>query len=194
MARIQKIFGIFPWIFCHIFYTSHTLHIPPATAISTQILLQDLIHIHLHLIPHSHVDPMWKSSPSEYSKSTNSILQGVVMSLIQNSNRTFIWESIFFLDLFLTSHGSQNICDLFSGQLEAKETMTWCREHISSHQDSSSRCCSMKEALIQLLSTGQLELVGGGWVSNDETLTDFESKLNNYAVGRRWISRHLGPQ
>jgi hypothetical protein len=160
------------------------------------------LQINLHLIPHSHVDPMWKHSPEEYSKDTNKILEGVVLSLIQSPNRTFIWESIFFLDLFLTSLGSSTICERFSQQLDREAAKAWC---VGSHRvgagvapvsgsRSGSRCCSMREALWKVVSNGQLELVGGGWVSHDETLTDFESKLDNYAAGRRWIAHEFGIQ
>jgi hypothetical protein len=189
VSEHEKIFRIMAWIF--IFYCYSYIYLLVAAA--PDVTSTNQIHVHLHIIPHSHVDPMWKSSPHEYSKSTNKILEGVVLSLIQNPNRTFIWESIFFLDIFLASHGSQNICDLFS-QLEQKETNKWCHKHSPIYPHSSSPCCSMKEAVVKLLSLGQLELVGGGWVSHDETLTDFESKLDNYAVGRHWISRNLGTQ
>jgi alpha-mannosidase II len=157
------------------------------------------LEINVHLIPHSHVDPMWKFSPDEYSKETNRILEGAVLSLIQNPNRTFIWESVFFLDLFLTSFGSSNICDHFSQhQLDREVAKTWCGSRhglalaAARGAGGLNRCCSMKEAISKVVSSGQLELVGGGWVSHDETLTDFESKLDNYAAGRRWIAHELG--
>jgi lysosomal alpha-mannosidase len=174
-----KICGIFAWILFLCCFSGCCLF---STASPNRI------HVSLHLLPHSHVDPMWKSSPHEYSKTTNKILEGAVMSLIQNPNRTFIWESVFFLDVFLTSHGSQNICDLFASQLEQKETKKWCGVHLSS------RCCSVKDAVMKLFSNGQLELVGGGWVSHDESLTDYESKLDNFVAGRRWITQKLGPR
>lgn len=152
--------------------------------------------INIHIIPHSHVDPMWKASPHEYSKITRSILEGVVLSLIDNSNRTFIWESIFFLDLYLHSHGRMSICDVYSNQRNRELLKDWCNLESNSREINpeivSNKCCTMKEAFAQLLSNGQLEFVGGGWVSHDETLTDYESKLDNYMIGRRWIAKEFG--
>lgn len=153
--------------------------------------------LNIHIIPHSHVDPMWKALPHEYLKTTNKILEGVILSLIHSPNRTFVWESIYFLDNFLTNYGSMSVCDIYS-QRDQELLKEWCKSYSNIHQDHhhifSRKCCTMKQALAHLISTGQFELVGGGWVSHDETLTDYQSKLDNYMIGRRWIAKELGIQ
>ena len=55
-------------------------------------------------------------------------------------------------------------------------------------------CFSFKESLLFLLEKQQLELVGGGWVSHDEALTDFSSALSSMTLGRSWIVESLGKE
>lgn len=140
------------------------------------------ISINIHLIPHSHVDPIWKETSKEYLIKTNEILKSILKGLILNSSRTFIWESIYYLDEFLTLNNHYNICYLYENQIEKKKLKEWCN------------CCTIKQTILKLLQNGQLELVGGGWISHDETLTNFDGKINNYITGRRWIFNNFGKE
>lgn len=48
-----------------------------------------------------------------------------------------------------------------------------------------------KKALKDLISNGKFEIVGGGWVQNDEALPDFESVLRQHEVGFDYIQKEL---
>ena len=46
--------------------------------------------------------------------------------------------------------------------------------------------------LKQLIAEGRLEIVGGGWVMNDEALVDFESLTRQMVAGHRFFKNVLG--
>jgi len=49
-----------------------------------------------------------------------------------------------------------------------------------------------KEPLKKLISQGRFEIIGGGWVQNDEALPDFESVLRQHEIGFNYIKKELG--
>ena len=143
-------------------------------------------HIQVHLIPHSHVDPMWLFTSGEYIQRTQIILEKTILTLLLDEKKTFVWESIFFLDDFLTRQGSRSVCSPRSSI-----HMTAVNKKILKDKYN---CFSFKESLLFLLEKQQLELVGGGWVSHDEALTDFSSALSSMTLGRSWIVESLGKE
>jgi hypothetical protein len=130
--------------------------------------------ITIHIIPHSHVDPMWLMTSDEYSLRTNVILKEIIHFLYRNKRRTFVWESPFFLNHFMNTIG-------------ASETL--CTKPLPS-----SSCMTYNDMLHVILDRQQLEIVGGGWISQDEALSDFSSSYDNLLTGRHWIHSNLGPE
>lgn len=45
----------------------------------------------------------------------------------------------------------------------------------------------MKDKLTSLLWEGKIEIVGGGWVQHDETLTTYKMQLANIETGINWL-------
>jgi hypothetical protein len=129
--------------------------------------------VRLHIIPHSHVDPMWVKTSESYKTVVHTILKNVLISLLENRNRTFIWESPYFLDSFINEYGKHTTCSIFN-------------------HNKGIRCKNFLEAIKYLTENGQLEMVGGGWVSHDEALTSAIQGIDNIATGREWISNTIG--
>ena len=142
-------------------------------------------HIQVHVVPHSHVDPMWLFTSKEYSQRTRLILEKTILTLLLDEKKTFVWESIFFLDNFLKQQGDKSICDALTPEQKYNSNI-WDVFSVTFN------CTSFKKSIVHLLKTKQLELVGGGWISYDEALTDFSSGLNDLALGRSWIANTLG--
>lgn len=141
--------------------------------LSALIIVLVSCRINVHIFPHSHLDPLWLFNPMEYSIQTNMILEGVMKSLLEDRQRTFIWESPFFLDMFLNSHGNQTVCF-------TKTTLE------------NSTCIQYSDAMQFLINRGQIELVGGGWTSHDEALCNFYGSVDDIATGREWINSMFG--
>jgi alpha-mannosidase II len=43
-----------------------------------------------------------------------------------------------------------------------------------------------------MVSTGQIEIAGGGWVMNDEAAAHYDSIINQMACGHEWVYQNLG--
>ena len=51
---------------------------------------------------------------------------------------------------------------------------------------------AMKEALKKVIANGQLEIVTGGWIMADESLSHYETMLEELTEGHDWLIRALG--
>lgn len=130
--------------------------------------------VNIHIVPHTHLDPMWRSTPSEYQEVVDKILSSSIQSLLENRNRTFAWESMHFLHNFLLRYGEISSCGQLTSNPQEK------------------KCFTFRGAVKFLLESGQLEFVGGGWTAQDEALTDFYGSLDDLSLGRRYIRNEFG--
>lgn len=121
--------------------------------------------ITIHVIPHSHMDPMWLFRPDEYAQRADLIMDGVLRELLHHRHKTFTWEGVYFLHHFLLHHGSENTCNRWS-------------------QKVSNKCMTMHEVLLFLINRKQFEVVGGTYTAFDEALTNSYASLNNIITGR----------
>ena len=39
-----------------------------------------------------------------------------------------------------------------------------------------------------IIESGRIELVGGGWIQHDETLSSFRQQNTNVETGKKWIN------
>ena len=64
-----------------------------------------LCDINIHIIPHTHLDPGWLKTPEEYyqEESVGLIFSTVLTSLINNSDRTFIINEIYYFKIWYQS-------------------------------------------------------------------------------------------
>lgn len=46
-----------------------------------------------------------------------------------------------------------------------------------------------KKDLAKLINSGQLEIVGGGWVQHDETLTTYYQQMTQMEAGIDWLQK-----
>jgi alpha-mannosidase len=92
---------------------------------------------------------------------------------------------------YYTEHGSK-IMNTMLHLLEENPSRKFCWSEafflaswLKDHPD-------YKDRLKTLIKNGQLEIVGGGWVMNDEALTDFESVARQVEAGHRFLREELG--
>ena len=50
----------------------------------------------------------------------------------------------------------------------------------------------MRDFVKELVSTGRLNLVNGGWSAPDETVTNYEDLLSNFMIGHRFLQQEFG--
>ena len=50
----------------------------------------------------------------------------------------------------------------------------------------------MKTKVQRLVSKGQLEFVGGGWVQHDEALNDLDTITLQLEIGHTWLKKTFG--
>ena len=45
----------------------------------------------------------------------------------------------------------------------------------------------VKDQLTKLIDNGQIEIVGGGWIQHDETLSTYKQQISNMNIGLDWL-------
>jgi alpha-mannosidase len=92
---------------------------------------------------------------------------------------------------YYTEHGSK-IMNTMLTLLEEKQDRKFCWSEafffaswLKDHPDYTAR-------LRKLVENGQLEIAGGGWVMNDEALTDFEGVARQVEAGHSFLRENLG--
>jgi alpha-mannosidase II len=107
-----------------------------------------------------------------YYIKTVSILKNVITSLVQDKRRTFVWESVLFLERFMQEDGLEVFSAYFSGCKMCRKTYA--------------------ETLKALIQAGQLELVGGGYISHDEALSQPRAAMDQMALGLSYLRQEFG--
>ena len=115
--------------------------------------------ITVYLVAHSHLDPGWIETFEHYYQSkVKKILMNVVEEL---------------------SVGELMLLD---------KKFTWCETSFLKRfwEDRSVKQIT-KSRLASLIWEGKFEIVGGGWVQHDESLTNFKAQLLNMEAGLKWL-------
>ena len=104
--------------------------------------------LNLFLLPHSHLDPGWIMTFEEYyTLKVKKILENVIDD---------IWEDKF------------NISKKF----------TWCETSFLQRFWTDPKVAAVSKSRLEvLLRSGQFEIVGGGWVQHDESLTTYKMQI-----------------
>ncbi|KAJ2082700.1 mannosyl-oligosaccharide 1,3-1,6-alpha-mannosidase activity protein [Coemansia sp. RSA 988] len=119
----------------------------------------------LHMLTHSHSDIGWNLSlKGYYLASVHGVMQRVTRELWADERRRFTWGDLPFLEIWMTEEGEKG-----SGLKVNGREVTW------------------RQAVITLVQRGQLDIVGGGYVSADEGLTTWWAHNSILDVGHRLL-------
>ncbi|KAL7675293.1 hypothetical protein ACOME3_001556 [Neoechinorhynchus agilis] len=118
--------------------------------------------LNIHIIPHSHMDVGWLKTVEEYYYGLN--------DQIQHAGVQFIFDSVV-KELTLDHDKTFVFCEM------AYFWRWWMRQSNST-----------KHTVKSLLTNGQLQIVGGGWVSNDEACAHYGSVIEQMALGLRFLN------
>lgn len=130
-----------------------------------------------------------KTFTEYYRRQTRNILSLMTDALSQDSKKKFIWAEISYLDLWWNEqtdakkeqfkrYGAQ--LDFWGVQWENCAVTTCIYVHTG--------------ILYRLVSNGQLEIVTGGWVMNDEANTHYFAMLDQLIEGHLWLQANIPGQ
>ena len=121
--------------------------------------------LHVIVIPHSHNDPGWLKTITEYfNDQTSHILMNMVQKMQTFPNMTFVWAESVFLDLWWNE----------------LEKPAWNENR-----------AKFRDSIRTLIKQGRLEIVVGSWVVPDEANTHFISLVDQIIEGHWWLKEHL---
>ena len=124
---------------------------------------------YLHIIPHSHTDEGWLAT-------TNDTFSG------DDENATFTGGVHDILDSVLEQLSKEDKPNRTFSFAQTKGFKTW--------YDLQSN--TTKAKVRELVQSGRLDLVNGGWTTPDEATTQFDSLIDNFMVGQQWLQREFG--
>ena len=100
--------------------------------------------INLFIVPHTHTDPGWlETMETYYDKEVRDILSNVLIEIASDSQKRFTWAESVFLERYFN-------------------------ERHPNDKDG-----DIQRIIRGLIESGRIELVGGGWVQHDETLSTY---------------------
>ncbi|XP_065340981.1 lysosomal alpha-mannosidase [Cloeon dipterum] len=122
--------------------------------------------LNVHIVPHSHDDVGWLKTVDQYYYGSR---QG-----IQNAGVQYILDTV--VSQLLHDPAKRFV------QVETAFFWQWWQEQ-NDH---------MRHQVKQLVSNGQLELLGGGWVMNDEAVTHYQATVDQFTWGFRRLNDTFG--
>lgn len=119
----------------------------------------------VHLLPHSHTDEGWLAKSDDFfTGADTSIYSGSVKDILD----TVILELL--LDKTRTFAYAETKYFKMWWDLQDKE---------------------MQEKVRNLVKTGQLDLVSGGWSAPDEATTTYDQILDNFMIGQQFLQKEF---
>ncbi|RZC33884.1 Glyco hydro 38 domain containing protein [Asbolus verrucosus] len=122
--------------------------------------------INVHLIPHSHDDVGWLKTVDQYYYGSKSEIQRAGVQYIISS----------------TVEALKANPDRRFVQVETAFFWKWWQ-----HQSD-----SIKQDVIELVNSGQLEIINAAWSMNDEAATNYQSTIDQFTYGLRTINDTIG--
>ncbi|KAM7278327.1 hypothetical protein ACFE04_005461 [Oxalis oulophora] len=131
----------------------------------------------IFVVPHSHNDPGWKLTVDEYyQQQSKHILDTIVHTLSKSG---------------LYAIAIASVVVAYSWFLDVRRKFIW--EEMSYLEkwwrDASE---SQRISLTNLVKNGQLEIVGGGWVMNDEANSHYYAIIEQITEGNLWLNETIG--
>lgn len=130
----------------------------------------------IHLVPHTHLDPGWRRTFDAYlADPGRAIHRAVVTALAKDPRRRFTFADTAFLVRWLEESGGEH----------TPGDCTYVSHAPPSSDDATVEPCPMTwlSLIRRLLRDGRVDVVGGGWVSHDESLTRTDAAAAQFEVG-----------
>lgn len=123
--------------------------------------------LNVHLVPHTHDDVGWLKTPDEYFYGDKNYIQ---------------------------SAGVQYILDTVIAELEANPERRFIYVEMSFfYKWWTSRDESVHQRVINLVNSGQLEFIGGGWSMSDEAANYYVELIDDMTRGFKFLNDTFGP-
>lgn len=118
--------------------------------------------INVHLVPHSHDDVGWLKTVDQYYYGSK--------TRIQKAGVQYILDSV--VQELLRDPNKRFI------YVESAFFFKWWNEQTD----------ELQEQVKQLVSEGRLEFIGGAWSMNDEATTHYQSTIDQFTWGLRYVA------
>jgi len=122
--------------------------------------------INVHLVPHSHDDVGWLKTVDQYYYGSK--------NKIQHAGVQYILDSV--MAELLKDPQRRFI------QVETAFFAQWYNEQTA----------SVQKTVKKLVNEGRLEFIGGGWSMNDEATIHYQSTIDHFSVGLKFLSDNFG--
>ncbi|EFJ34782.1 hypothetical protein SELMODRAFT_266756 [Selaginella moellendorffii] len=122
--------------------------------------------INVHLVPHTHDDVGWLKTVDQYYIGSN--------NTIQEAGVQYILDSIL---MYLTSNPDRKFV-----YVEQAFFQRWWREQTE----------EVQSVVKELIHSGRLELINGGWCMHDEAATHYIDMIEQTTLGHKYIKEQFG--